>query len=59
MLYTHFTLEEREYLHQKRMEHWSIRAIAKSMGRSASSISRELKRNMSTDGRYRPYRADS
>lgn len=59
MLYTHFTLEEREYLHKKKMEHWSIRAIAESMGRSPSSVSRELKRNKSTDGRYRPYRADS
>lgn len=59
MLYTHFALEEREYLHQKRMEKWSIRAIADSMGRAPSSISRELKRNRSTDGRYRPYRADS
>ena len=59
MLYTHFTLEEREYLHKKLMEHWSIRAIAESMGRSPSSVSREIRRNKSTDGRYRPYRADS
>ena len=59
MLYTHFTLEEREYLHKKKMEHWSIRAIAESMGRSPSSVSRELRRYKSTDGRYRPYRADS
>ena len=59
MLYTHFTLEEREYLHQKRLEKWSIRSIAESMGRSPSSISRELKRNKTTDGRYKPFRADS
>lgn len=59
MLYTHFTLEEREYLHKRKMEHWSIRTIAESMGRSPSSVSRELRRNKSSDGRYRPYRADS
>lgn len=59
MSYTHFTLDEREYLHKKMMEHWSIREIAYSMGRSPSSVSRELKRNRSTDGRYRPLRANS
>ncbi len=59
MSYTHFTLNEREYLHKKMMENWSIRKIAYSMGRSPSSISRELKRNQCTDGRYRPLRANS
>lgn len=59
MSYTHFTLEEREYLQQKRREKWSIRKIAYSMNRSPSSISREIKRNSETDGRYRPFRADA
>ncbi len=59
MSYTHLTLEEREYLHKKKMEKWSIRQIAASMGRSPSTISREIKRNTMSDGRYRPFRADS
>lgn len=58
MLYTHFTLEEREYLYKKRLEHWSIRSIATSMNRSPSSVSRELRRNTSDDGIYRPFHAD-
>lgn len=58
MSYHHFTLEEREYLQQKRRENWSIRQIAYSMNRSPSSVSREIKRNCETDGRYRPFRAD-
>lgn len=59
MSYQHLTLEEREYLHQKHKEHWSIRRIADSMGRSPSTISRELRRNRLKSGRYVPLKADS
>ena len=45
--YTHFTLSERKYLQEFFEKGDSIRSIAKSLGRSPSTISRELKRNWS------------
>ena len=56
--YNHFTLFEREFL-QKSLEFGkSFRNIAKSLGRSPSSISREVKRNWSKKKkRYHPWRA--
>jgi len=36
----------------------SIRAIATEIGRSASTVSREIKRNSDPGGRYRPHRAE-
>lgn len=45
--YTHFTLEERESLEYFQKKGKRIREIAVLMGRSPSSISRELKRNWS------------
>ena len=45
--YTHFTLEERKYLQKLLSEDYSLRKIAKILGRSPSSISREVKRNCS------------
>ncbi len=45
--YTHFTLFEREYLQQNYEKGKSIRKIAEALGRSPSTISRELKRNWS------------
>jgi IS30 family transposase len=36
----------------------SIRAIARELGRSPSTISREIRRNGDSDGRYRPHRAE-
>src|SRR6188472_430121 len=36
----------------------SIRAIARELGRSASTVSREIRRNGDRDGRYRPHRAE-
>ncbi len=45
--YTHFTLFEREYLQQNYENGKSIRKIAEALGRSPSTISRELKRNWS------------
>ena len=35
-----------------------VRAIARAVGRAASTISRELRRNVDGDGRYRPHRAE-
>lgn len=45
MLYSHFTLEEREYLQDYLKKDYSLRKIARYLGRSPSSVSRELKRN--------------
>ena len=36
----------------------SIRAIAAEIGRSASTVSREIKRNSDPGGRYRPHHAE-
>lgn len=56
--YKHFTLLERESLAEKLKEGKSFRQIAKEMGRSPSTISREVKRNYSkTSNRYHPWRA--
>jgi IS30 family transposase len=35
-----------------------VRAIARKLGRTASTISRELRRNRDKDGRYRPHHAE-
>ena len=45
MKYRHFTIEERESLQYMWWERKSMRSIAKTLNRSPSSISRELKRN--------------
>ncbi len=37
---------------------FTIRAVAEDLGRSASTISREVRRNRDRDGRYRPHRAE-
>lgn len=55
--YKHFTLEERKYLQKLLEEGESIRSIARSLGRSPSSVSREIKRNKSTKG-YHHWRAE-
>lgn len=56
--YTHFTLSERESLQQYLLEKKSYREIAKILGRSPSTISREIKRNIgNTRKRYSPIRA--
>src|SRR3954469_6059072 len=36
----------------------SVRAIARELGRSPSTVSREIRRNGDRDGRYRPHRAE-
>lgn len=50
--YTHFTLEEREYLEKLLSEGMSMRKIAAILERSPSTISREIKRNRA---RYKPH----
>lgn len=58
MSYTHFTLTERENLQQLLNEGKSFREIAKILGRSPSTISREVKRNYSKKKKqYNPWRA--
>ena len=57
MLYTHLTLDERIFLHDSLKVGLSIRRIAELLGRSPSTISRELRRNKSKKG-YRAKKAD-
>lgn len=53
--YTHFTLSERESLQQYLYERKSYREIAKLIGKSPSSICREIKRNVGNNKkRYSP-----
>ena len=53
MTYTHLTQEERYQIHSMRRQGVSQACIAAELGRSASSISRECKRN-STQAGYKP-----
>lgn len=54
--YTHFTLEERICLQELLSKEFSMRKIAGILGRSPSSVSREIKRNAS---RYRPHKGSN
>lgn len=53
----YLSLIERERIHDLRSRGDSIRAIARALGRSASTISRELARNTATTVGYLPYAA--
>lgn len=58
--YHHLSLEEREGMDMMRREGSSIRQMARVLGRSTSSVSRELKRNSSAIyGCYMDHRAQS
>lgn len=57
--YTHFTLVERESLHELVLQGVSIANIAEKLGRNRSSIYRELKRNGKKNGGYQPWWATS
>jgi len=58
--YTHLTLSEREYLEEKLNEGKSLRWIAAALGRSPSTISREVKRNWSKKAkRYHHWNANN
>jgi transposase, IS30 family len=51
---THLELEEREQLAAFRAEGLSLRAIARQLGRAASTVSRELRHNVLLKGGYLP-----
>jgi IS30 family transposase len=55
---THLTLEERERLAASKAEGLSLRAIARRLGRAASTVSRELRRNALPKGGYLPVHAE-
>lgn len=56
--YTHFTTEEREKSRVLKAQGLSIRAIARELGRSPSSVSREFRRNCYANGDYAAHHAD-
>lgn len=51
MQYTHFSIEEREKIQYGRWDKKPVRTIAKELGRSPSSVSREINRNLDSLGR--------
>jgi IS30 family transposase len=55
---THLTFEERERLAVSKAEGLSLRAIARRLGRAASTVSRELRRNALPRGGYLPVHAE-
>src|SRR5829696_4349775 len=55
---THLILAERERLAALKAEGLSLRAIAERLGRAASTISRELRRNVLPSGGYLPVHAE-
>jgi IS30 family transposase len=55
-MYAQITQEERYAIAAMRRQH-SIRAIARDLGRSPSTISREIRRNVRADGGYRAFTA--
>src|SRR5690242_13928238 len=55
---THLTLGERERLAASKAEGLSLRAIAARLGRAASTVSRELRRNALPKGGYLPTHAE-
>ena len=55
MTYHHFSVEEREKIQKGIWEKKSYRAIAKELGRSPASVSREVRRNLPAEVyRYTP-----
>jgi IS30 family transposase len=59
MKYRQITSSERYAIAALRKRKLSIRDIAVELGRCPSTISREVRRNLSTQGRYSPDKADS
>src|SRR5919205_3930959 len=55
---THLTLGERERLAALKAEGLSLRAIARQLGRAASTVGRELRRNALPKGGYLPLHAE-
>lgn len=54
----YLSLAERTAIADLRCESKTVRPIAKEIGRSPSTISRELRRNTGISGRYRPGTAE-
>src|SRR3990167_6425935 len=54
MQYSHFSIEEREFIQAQMWQKQSVRSIAKVLGRSPSSVSREINRNIPLQRSYRP-----
>lgn len=57
MPYEHFSFFDRREIEFGLERGHSCRAIARTLGRSPSSVSREIRRNSSANGRYRPLHA--
>src|SRR3954451_13506634 len=55
---THLTLEEREQLAALEAEGLGLRGIARALGRAASTVSRELRRDALARGGYLPVHAE-
>lgn len=58
MKYKHLSIEEREKIQSMMWEKKSVREIAMTIGRSPSSISREINKNIPLQRSYRPRLAD-
>jgi IS30 family transposase len=56
--YSHLTADERDRLAELKADGLSLQAIGRALGRAASTISRELRRNALDSGAYRPQVAD-
>ena len=56
--HVHLTADERDRIADLKADGLSLRAIARALGRAASTISRELRRNALDSGAYRPQVAD-
>lgn len=54
MNYHHFSVEEREKLQEMKWHKVSVRAMAAALGRSPSSVSRELRKNRTANNHYTP-----
>lgn len=57
MGYKHLSIDEREVILKMRENHKTIEEIAEKLGRSKSTISRELHRNVSSSGQYKAHLA--
>ena len=58
MRYRQITSGERYAIQALRRQGLAVRAIARSVERAPSTVSRELARNLSSQGRYAPFKAD-
>jgi IS30 family transposase len=54
MKYNHLKIEEREKIQEMLWQKSSVRFIAKEIGRSPSSISREINKNIPLKRSYKP-----